>query len=152
MAWGCDEGATAAGSQRLASDYAGLPGTRIDLAPADLPDDPPLQIRLGEESWEARLGEDWDLAESVVAWEMALDAEALTVAGVVLLDLPLPDSASVTTWYGKFADAVTVKVGDAPFAGEWSFVRDLGPVVVTIDEVRRECILYERDFELDTGD
>ena len=151
MAWGCEEGAAAAGGNRLVSDYAGLPGTRIELAPADLPDDPPIQISLGEEAWEARLGEDWDVAASVGLWEMTLNREGLTVAGVELLDDSIPDSASVTTWYGKFTDAITVKVKEAPFAGEWSFARDLGPIVITLDEARRECVVYERDVEEDTG-
>lgn len=146
----CEAGSTAAGGARQLADYAGVAGTRIELAPAESPDEAPLLLTLGPDAWEARLGEDWDSAAPIATWEVTV-AEALLVADVELLAMPLPDAGELVTWYGTFPEAISVVVEGALFAGEWSFAPDLGPVVITLDEVRRECVVYEREVDADTG-
>ncbi len=146
----CEAGATGAGGARQLADYAGVAGTRIELAPAESPDEAPLLLTLGATSWEARLGEDWDSAASVGVWDVAT-GDTLVVADVMVLAMPLPDAAELSTWYGTFPEAISTTVEGEPFSGEWAFAPDLGPVVMTLDGVRRECIVYERDVESDTG-
>ncbi|GDX83472.1 hypothetical protein LBMAG42_52830 [Deltaproteobacteria bacterium] len=146
----CEAQSAAAGGARQLADYAGVAGTRIELAPAEMPDEPPLLLTIGADSWEARLGEDWDTAAPIAVWTVVL-GERLVVADVTLLSMPLPDAGELVTWYGTFPEAVNSTVDGAPFGGEWSFAPDLGPVVITLDGVRRECVVYEREVDVDTG-
>ncbi len=146
----CDDSAAAAGGQRQLADYAGVVGTRIELAPAEAPEEAPLVLSIGAEAWEARVGEDWETAAAVGNWAVTV-GDALTLDDVPVLGTPLPEAAELVTWYGTFPEAVSVTVADEPFAGEWSFAPDLGPVVVTLDGVRRECVFYEREVAEDSG-
>lgn len=141
---GCDEAPTLAGGGGLTpADYVGAAGTRISFAPADAPDDPPLMLNLGEARWELREGDDWDSATAVATWEVSVGA-TLVAEGTKLLGPKLPDSAATETHYGTFEDTVSASPDAAPFAGRWVFAAGLGPVVLTVDGVERECGYYER--------
>ncbi len=150
---GCDEAAEVKGGERQLADYVGIAGTRIELAPAAAPDEVPLQLLIGEDSWTLRMGERWDDAEPVAGWKVTTKP-ALVVEGEELLSMPLPDAVTFTTWYGEFAESVHAAPNAGELAGEWVFARGIGPVVATVDSVRRECVFYEygADALADTGD
>lgn len=147
---GCAEPAATTATERRVRDFVGPAGLRVELAPAELPDEAPLHLVQAADAWELRLGERWDDAAPVATWPVEV-GERLKVDGAVLLAPPLPSGAPFTTWYGEFPDAVRVEVADGARAGEWVFAAGVGPVVATVDGVRRECVYYEQG-EVDTGE
>ncbi len=137
----CEPVAVAEGGARHVKDFLGPEGVRIELAPADLPDDPPLHVVLGAESWAVRLGERWDDAVDVGTWEVQV-TDSLRVDGHELLAEPLGTTTETAVWYGTFGETLAVTGPDGPFAGEWVFAEGIGPVVATLDGLRRECVYY----------
>ncbi len=150
---GCEEAAVVKGGERQLANYVGVPGTRIELAPSDAPDEPPLHLLIGEDSWTLRLGENWEDAAPVAEWAVS-QAPALVVEGEGMLSMPVPDSVVTTTWYGEFGDSVQAAPESGAAAGAWAFANGIGPIVATVDNVGRECVFYEYEAGGldDTGD
>lgn len=146
---GCAAPAAVESGERRPADFVGPAGLRVALAPADTPDDPPLQVVQTAEVWEVRLGSAWDDATPVASWPVQV-GDALVVDTTPLLEAPIGAPEPVETWYGKFPEGLVVEVPDGPFAGEWALAAGIGPVVLTLDGVRRECVTYEAGA-IDTG-
>ncbi|MSQ03971.1 MAG: hypothetical protein EXR71_19135 [Myxococcales bacterium] len=138
----CGEAAELAAGGRQLADYIGVAGTRIEFAPAGSADETPLQLLIGVDRWTLRSGARWDEAEPVAEWAVITEP-ALMVDGQELLSMPLPDAVAVTTWYGEFAESVEASPDAGRVAGAWVFARGIGPIVVTVDSVSRECVFYE---------
>jgi hypothetical protein len=138
----CEEAPAAAGGAPQLADYVGVVGFSVTLAPAEDPTAEPLQLRVSEGTWEARLGEEWDDGVLVGSWVVET-APSLTVDGTVLIAPPLDPPEPYEVRYGTFPEVVTRRVKDGAFAGEWAFAHGLGPIVATVDGERRECIVYD---------
>ncbi len=142
-------------------EFSGEDGTRIDFLPQGgesevqlaTHQDEPLQLHIGEDEWELRLGERW--ADATFVDVYFLDREdGLWVDDAQLL----PEDPSVgaagqgcevvaagehATYYGTFLDTVTVAVDDGDFAGEVVFARGVGPVAFDVDGQGWTAAYYE---------
>ena len=141
--------------------FPGDAGTRIDYLPeADgaevqhaSDEDEPLQLHIGEDEWELRLGERWADANFVAVYFLDRD-DGLWVDDAQLL--PADPEVGATgqgcevvaagehaTYYGTFLDTLTVAVDDGDFAGDVVFARGVGPIDFTLDQQRWTAAYYE---------
>jgi hypothetical protein len=142
----CESAAPGEAVAPRADEYAGSAGMILVFAPADAPEDVPLQLRIAEGAWEARIGSDWDEGEPAGSWSVNVGT-TIEVGGVALLEPPLPPPTELEVRYGTFPEVIESSVKGGEFAGEWAFARDVGPILSTLGGVRRECIFYWRDEE-----
>lgn len=140
---GCDEAPAVAGGELLVADYAGEVGVAILLQAQDDTASEPVELRTSATTWEARLGPSWEEAEVLGVWPVVREP-SLVLDGEVLLAPPIEKSEELEVRYGTFPDVVRANVRRGPFEGEWAFARGLGPIVATLDGVRRECMVYDR--------
>ena len=68
----CESAAPGEAVAPRADEYAGSAGMILVFAPADAPEDVPLQLRIAEGAWEARIGSDWDEGEPAGSWSVTL--------------------------------------------------------------------------------
>lgn len=138
---GCDEGPATQAAEPNLAEYAGESGLAVTLQDMDDTGAAPVELRLGADAWEARVGASWDEGEVLGVWPV-VRKPALELDGVTLLESPLPPPAELDVYYGTFPEVISSEVAKGEFAGEWSFARGLGPIVATLAGVRRECVVY----------
>ncbi len=138
---GCEEGPATRAAEPVLAEYAGERGLAITLQDMEDTEAALVELRLGEDAWEARVGASWDEGEVLGVWPV-VRKPTLELDGVTLLESPLPPPAELEVYYGTFSEVISKDVGRGEFEGEWSFARGLGPIVATIAGVRRECVVY----------
>lgn len=128
-------------AEPILAEYAGMSGLAVTLQDMDDTGAAPVELRLGADAWEARVGASWDEGEVLGVWPVVREP-ALELDGVTLLESPLPPPAELEAYYGTFSEVISSEVTTGEFTGEWSFARGLGPIVATLGGVRRECVVY----------
>ncbi len=145
---------TTSTSAQSAAAWLGEVDTYIQLGQPDAPAEPPyLILRVEEDSWTLREGEDWTTGTELAVMEVDT-SDGLVVGGERLLpDRPAEgesqDGAEVLSigtaevYYGSFEQALTVSVTGGRWAGEQIFGEGFGLISTTFDGEQWELVYYE---------